>query len=238
MPSLRQPALVAAPALLLVAAAAAQEPDSLDPAPEFTLGGQYRIMANVADFGFHQATLGPNEGTNSFVNQRFRTWFGLRRGPEVEAYLQLEMGHQTWGDNFEWTKTYAGPRHPAATDPNGDRVGMEVRRAWIAYHPSQGRLWRVGIQDWQDSFHQTLASSDWDFQAGGVAYRSESGDSIWSLGGYSLWEGNAGSSDDAALLAFDWDSASSAGQGFGFSAYYLNDRGGYSYPTFGPYDNS
>ena len=36
------------------------------------IGGQYRIMTNASNFDWHQLTVGKNEKSNAYVNQRFR----------------------------------------------------------------------------------------------------------------------------------------------------------------------
>ena len=45
-----------------------------------------------------------------------------------------------------------------------------LRYGYLAYHnDGLGRL-QAGIQAWQDSFAQTLFSSDWDFSVGGLSW--------------------------------------------------------------------
>ena len=151
------------------------------------------------------------------------------------------MGHIAWGDDYEFTKTYAGPRFPASTDPAGDRVGVEVRRAYLAHESSGLGSFRAGIQDWQDSFGQTLASSDWDFNVGGVQFKSEpamDGGLDLRAGIHSLWEGDAADADDTYLTTFDLTYSTQAGDALGVGVYFLQDRGGYSYPLSAGYDDS
>jgi hypothetical protein len=155
----------------------------------------------------------------------------------VEGYIQIEVGHMPWGSNFDFPKTYVGPRWPAADD----RVGMELRRGWLGYKNANiGRL-RAGIQGWQDSFGQTLASSDWDFSVGGLSWVRDFpsyGDMAMQFGIFSLFEGLETQADDAVLLALDLDWKTAKNGSFGFSVYYLPDSGEYSYPTADPYDSA
>jgi len=202
------------------------------------IGGQYRVMYNASNFGFHPATLDDAQRSQTFFNQRFRTWLEVHPNEHVEGYLQVEMGHIGWGSNFDFPKTYVGPRFPASTDPNGDRVGVELRYGYLGYQNAcLGRL-RVGIQPWQDSFDQTLFSSDWDFSVGGLSWittLSGLGDANMQFGIFALDEGGAQTADDAVLFTVDLDWIRTADHSLGFSAYYLLDDGVYSYPTAAPY---
>jgi len=121
--------------------------------------------------------------------------------------------------------------------------------------PSAGSLLRVGIVDWQDhfgqrlrfeepqwsvdrydSFRAVLANSIWDFNVGGVDY-------VWGVGSGD-WHGRASAlvlddgddtlsgSGSALLFGGDLDREFGESQ-LGASLYYLRDRGGFSYGTFG-----
>lgn len=202
------------------------------------VGGQYRIVADAANFGWHPSTVPADGESSSFVNQRFRTRLTVRPNERVRGHLEVEMGHIVWGDDFEFPKTFSGPRFPASTDPNGDRVGLEVRRAWLGVDAAGGS-WRAGVQDRQDAFGQTLFSSDWDFNVGGVSYERESDEGTrLSAGAFALWEGDASAADDSWLVTLDVDRDLDAETSVGASAYYLSDGGQYSYPTVGAYDEA
>jgi hypothetical protein len=194
-------------------------------------------MFDAANFHFHQATISDDQRSESFFNQRFRTWLTVKTSEHVEGYVQTEIGHILWGENFDLPKTYVGPRFP----PADDRVGMELRRGYLTYTSEEtGRL-RVGIQDWQDSFGQTLASADWDFNVGGLSWlvtMPALGDMHLLAGAFVLFEGNVNQADDAILWTLDGDWQSSHGDGFGWSIYIVSDHGGYSYPTAAPYDSA
>ncbi len=201
------------------------------------IGGQYRLMYNASNFAHHALTLDDSQESRTFFNQRFRTWLEVHPNDHVEGYIQMEVGHVAWGTNFDFPKTYVGPRWP----PADDRVGIELRRGWLGYkNPGIGRL-RAGIQGWQDSFGQVLASSDWDFSVGGLSWVREFpafGDMGMQFGIFSLYEGLDTQADDAVLLALDLDWAVAENRSFGFSVYYLPDSGAYSYPTAAPYDSA
>ncbi|MFN3484617.1 MAG: hypothetical protein ACK44W_03935, partial [Planctomycetota bacterium] len=225
----------------------------------FTIGGQYRIVADASNFGWHPPTVTEDQDTSGFVNQRFRTWFSVAPSEGVLGYLQMELGHITWGENLEWTKTVRGPRLPASADPQGDRVGVELRRAYLQYRHATLGLFRAGIQDWHDafgehpslgspeavddydSFGSILANSIWDFNVAGVSWTLPLPDPTGltlNAGAFSLWEGDPSRADDVALFALDADLTVTESGCVGASVYYLKDRGTYSYPTVGPYKSS
>lgn len=205
--------------------------------PLFILGGQYRIMFNGANFDFHDATITDDQRSQSFFNQRFRTWLTIQTRENVEGYVQVEMGHIAWGENFEFPKTYVGPRFP----PADDRVGIELRRGYLTYTSDVHGRWRVGIQDWQDSFDQTLASSDWDFNVGGLSWLTTVpalGNMRMLAGAFVLYEGIIGQADDALLWTVDGDWEAENGNKFGWSVHVVTDHDQYSHPTVPPYDSS
>jgi hypothetical protein len=140
------------------------------------------------------------------------------------------MGHILWGTNYDFPKTFVGPRWPAADD----RVGVMMRYGYLAYHTEElGRL-QAGVQGWQDTFGQTLFSSDWDFSVGGLSWAREFpelSDGQVRFGIFELVEGDTHLVDQSYLLTLDLDRPVMEKHSIGFSAYFLPDRGGYSYPT-------
>lgn len=217
-----------------------------DPGPRFDIGGQYRLMYNASNFDFHEATITDAQESQTFFNQRFRTWLEFHTSELVSAYMQVEIGHVFWGEAPEFPKTYPGP-----FSPPGDRVGIELRRGYLTYGNQDAGILRAGIQDWHDAFGESytlgtfgavddydsfasvLANSIWDFNVGGLAY---AGPAPWlpglnlNAGAFALWEGERDDADDAFLLALDLDRPVSDDSSVGFSVYYLSDRGTYSYP--------
>ncbi|MHC4404946.1 MAG: hypothetical protein ACYTG0_35310 [Planctomycetota bacterium] len=203
-------------------------------------------MFNSANFDFHSPTLDDSQESQTFFNQRFRTWLSVSPTENVKGYLQVEMGHILWNENLDFPHTYRGPFSPA-----GDRVGMELRRGYLTYKDQHQGVFRVGIQDWHDAFGEsyTLGSSDavddydsfgavlansiWDFNVGGISYTRtvrRLAEMNLNAGAFVLSEGEVQNADDAFLLAFDFDWPVAEDRSFGFSAYYLVDRGTYSYP--------
>ena len=208
--------------------------DGYEPEPVWIdVGGQYRLMFNSANFSFHPLTLDNSQQSQTFFNQRFRTWLTVRPNDNVAGHLEVEMGHILWGTNFDFPKTYA-----RTVD---DHIGIELRKGYLDYETDRlGRL-RGGIQGWQDHFGQTLVSSDWDFSVGGLSWERvfpPLADMEMRFGIFSLYEGDVDAADDTVLMTLDLDWAVSETRSVGFSVYYLSDRGIYSYPTADPYDSS
>ncbi|GMR22182.1 MAG: hypothetical protein BMS9Abin37_0514 [Acidobacteriota bacterium] len=212
-----------------------------------SVGGQYRVIADGANYGFHPNVIAPEQDAESFVNQRFRPWVNFYDAEDRDhgVYLQLEIGHILWGDDFEFPKTY---------EANGSEVGVELRRGYLWFKPSEASLLRVGILDWHDrfgerpsfedplwavddydSFEAPLANSVWDFNVGGAVFDFEPAER-WhsSLGAMVLKKGDRTLSGEGGALLFTGDVDRDIGDGLlGASLYYLRDKGGYSYGDFG-----
>jgi hypothetical protein len=202
--------------------------------PRIIIGGQYRVMFNAANYEYHPVSISDNQPSQAFINERLRTWMTVQTSDNVEAYVQAQMGGYLWGENYDLPKTFTAP---GTAD---DQVGVMLRYGYLSYHnDGLGRL-QVGIQPWQDSFSQTLFSSDWDFSVGGFSWVRKSpelGDTVTKFGIFELVEGDAELVDQSYLLTLDVDRPVGDNDSIGFSAYFLPDRGGYSYPTpvFAPY---
>lgn len=201
--------------------------------PPYAIGGQYRVMFNAANFDFHPTDITDVQKSQTFFNQRFRTWLTVAPNENVGAYLQVQMGHNLWGEQFEFVKANVAPLFPV-----GDRVGIALRRGYLTYRKDGLGELRLGVQDWQDTFGQTLASADWDFNVGGLLWERplpRLGDAQMRLGWFTLSEGDVQLADDALLVALDvaWQPSDQAC--LGLAAYYLLDQGGYSYPAAVPY---
>lgn len=217
----------------------------------WNLGVQWRVMANGANFASHAVTIADGEDTRRFINQRFRTWLSVSPTEKVGRYLQLQVGNIGWGEEGEGPKTF---------EVEGESVGIALRRGFLRYVSDDIGVFRVGIQDWHDafgesptlgsfdaiddydSFRAVLANSIWDFDVGGVAWSRTFPDAAGlavNAGVFQLWEGDEARADGAFLFALDGDvAAGNEGERIGASLYYLDDRGGYSYPTAVPYDSS
>jgi hypothetical protein len=211
---------------------------------KWSWGGQYRFEPNSANFPFQPLFITDHEHVETFVSQRMRLWATVNPNEHVEGYIQMQIGGVLWGQNVDFQKTFVGPKFP----PNDDRVGIMLRRGWMAYQDDDCGKWRAGILDWHDSFGDTLASSDYEFDIGGVDWTIVFKDlnnlkivlaALYlsdlplittedvPLGSHTAW-----------LLAADVDQPIGEKSSVGGSIYYLPDRGDYSYPTFFPYQSA
>jgi hypothetical protein len=209
-------------------------PDADSCYPRAIVGGQYRLMFNAANYDYHPVSVSDDQLQQGFINERLRLWLTVETSEHVEAYVQTQIGGVLWGTNYDLPKTFTAP---GTAD---DQVGIMLRYGYLAYHDDcLGRL-QAGIQPWQDSFSQTLFSSDWDFSVGGLSWVRnfpEHDDTQVKFGIFELVEGDAQLADQSYLLTLDIDRPVGEKNSVGFSAYYLPDQGGYSYPTpvFAPY---
>jgi hypothetical protein len=215
----------------------------------FRLGGQYRVLPNFSNFFFQSPTISDNQPTENFANQRLRLWLTVMPNDNVEGYVQMQVGGFLWGQNFEFPKTFNGPIFSAlGIPPHGDRVGIMLRRAWLGYKDDEYGRFRIGILDWHDSFGDTLASSDYEFDVAGVDWVKE----FPEFGKLRLWLGafvltdealltdstDIAGAHDAYLFTLDADQPLGSCYSIGGSIYYLADHGQYSYPTNVPYRSS
>ena len=218
------------------------------PAPfewsKFRLGGQYRIEGNADNFNFHHAVITDSQKDQFFVNQRLRLWLTYNPTDNVEGYIQMQVGGINWGTDFDFNKNFGANFPP---NPN-DVLGIQLRRAWLSAKDDCWGKFRAGILDWHDYFGDTLASSDYDFNTGGIEWTNKFKDwndfevraamllltdAAFIVGGPA--EPGAHS---AYLFAIDGDQPVGPKSSIGASVYYLTDRGQYSYPTFIPYADS
>jgi hypothetical protein len=213
---------------------------------KWTWGGQYRIDPNSANFPFQPLVITNDQHTESFVQQRMRLWATVNPNEHVEGYIQVQLGGTLWGQNADFGKTFNAPF--PVPPPNQDVVGVELRRGWVAYQDEECGKLRAGILDWHDSFGDTLASSDYDFNIGGVDWTKvfkECNNLKVVLAALFLSDLPLITTDDVPvgshtswLLAADVDQPLGEKSSVGGSVYYLTDRGDYSYPTYAPYRSS
>ena len=223
-------------------------------APAFALGdvgiaagGQFRLMGNRSNFGFHDRTAGPDQPPNTIGNQRFRTWVNVhdRSSCRYGGYAQIEIGHLDLGSGREFPKTIG---------PGADQVGVEMRRGYLWFRPAAGALVRAGVLTWEDRFGERptfavplwsvgrpgtgrapLANSDWEFSVSGVTLEAAAGDAWQYALGALLLDRDAragGGQDGSWLLTADLDREIGSSL-WGASVYYLRDDAGYSYGGFG-----
>jgi hypothetical protein len=153
-------------------------------ATETNIGGQYRVMTNLSNFEWHQLAVTDDEKTNSYVNQRFRINLNSVFDDNAKAHVQLEFGHNIWGDGV-------GPKTIQGT-------GVELRHAYLTFDVVDFGF-KVGIQDWSDGFGDVLASGDLDFNAGGILVTRETKVADLKFGTLKMWEDGSREFDDSDL---------------------------------------
>lgn len=132
-----------------------------------------------------------------------------------------------------------------------EEVGIELRRGFLSYRHEDIGTFQVGIQDWSDSFWDTLASGDWDFNVGGIHFSrslTSLGEAELGLGAFKMWEGDVTKDrDESNLFVADIDFPVRDESTVGVSLYYVYDNDEYSYPDdaeveitypVGPYSSS
>ncbi|WP_020470222.1 hypothetical protein [Zavarzinella formosa] len=226
--------------------AASQGQPLSGPAPfdwnHFRVGGQFRIEGDGNNFPFHPISLPPGQTDQGLVTQRYRLWLTYTPNDNVEGYIQMQVGGIHWGTNYDFNKNFNANYSPIV----GDRVGIELRRAWLAYKEEDVGKVRVGFLDWHDSFNDTLASSNYDFNQAGIDWtKTVTGMNNLRLSAAMLLladqafatsdPANAPGTHTATLFAFDADQPLAEQFSVGGSAYVLYDRGGYSYTTSAAY---
>jgi hypothetical protein len=216
----------------------------------FQIGGQYRVEPNFSNFQFQPVTLPADPESFNFAAQRMRLWLTFQPNENVEGYIQMQVGGFLWGNNYEFPKTFGGPLFAATgITPPDERIGIMLRRGWIAYKDDDCGKIRVGVLDWHDSFGDTLASSDYEFDIAGVDWTktySDLGNLKVVLGAFVMIDDatlfdsvtTTPGSHDAFLFTCDVDKPIGDCFSIGGSIYYIDDHGGYSYPTFGAYRSS
>ena len=122
--------------------------------PRAIVGGQYRMMFNAADYGYHPVVHQRQPASQGFINERLRTLVdradqrqrgGLRPGPDGKRFL---------GYQLRLAQDVLVP----PPDTADDQVGMMLRYGYLAYHDDcLGRL-QAGIQGWQDSFRRRCSA--------------------------------------------------------------------------------
>jgi hypothetical protein len=212
------------------------------------LGGQFRVEPNASNFSFHPISLPTNQPQQGYVLDRFRLWMTYSPSDNVEGYIQMQVGQIAWGTNYDFSKNFPGN---FITQPD-DRLGIQLRRGWLALKDENLGKLRIGILDWHDSFDDTLASSNYDFNTGGIDWVlqvKEMNNFRISLAALMLTDRAFAVNNNAPapaapgtgtsyLFALDLDQPIGKKFSVGSSAYYLYDRGGYSYPTAGLYSYS
>jgi hypothetical protein len=215
---------------------------------KYSWGGQYRILPNSSNFGFQPLTISNDQQNQTFVNQRMRVWATVNPNDNVEGYIQMQVGGINWGNaNVDFSKEFKGPNF-APNAPGTDTVGILLRRGWVAYKDEECGKFRVGFLDWHDSFGDTMASSDYDFNIGGIDWTKtfKEFNDLKMVAGFFLLsdlaflttEENRPGAHTALLYTYDVDQPIAHDSSIGASVYWLADQGDYSYSTFNPYRSS
>ncbi len=240
------------------AAAQAGGADSEQCAPGLALGGvglaaggQLRLTGNQANFGFHDRTVSGEQPGADFLNQRFRGWVNVhdRESCRYGAYAQMEAGHIELGSGREFPKTFG-------VEPGRlggiDQTGVEMRRGFLWYKPTERSLIRAGILGWEDRFGERpafgdplwavdrydttqapLANSVWDFNVGGITFEATVRETWhYALGALILQRDSRAGDGDNWLLTADVDRTIGSSV-WGASVYYSRDRAGNLYCAFG-----
>jgi hypothetical protein len=217
------------------------------PTYKYSWGGQYRILPNSSNFNFQPLFIDHDQEKQTFVSQRMRVWATVNANDHVEGYIQMQIGGILWGNNVDFPKSFVGPKF-GRVPPDDDRVGILLRRGWVAYSDEDWGKVRVGFLDWHDSFSDTMASSDYEFNIGGIDWTKTFKDfhDLKITSGFFLLsdlallttrEDRLGA-HTALLYTLDVDQPLAEHTSVGASVYWIADQGDYSYSTFDPYRSS
>ncbi|NOZ22503.1 MAG: hypothetical protein GXP25_15585 [Planctomycetes bacterium] len=132
--------------------------------PGVNLGLQYRVMYNGSNIpGLDGSTFSDPEGYD-FFRQRFRITLDVKPVEKAGGYAQLEF-RNAWGvgpgnNGVGWPANVAFNRLSA----------RGIRYGYLYYLPGDKHNVSAGILPLSDQVGDTLFSSDWDFNVGGVNY--------------------------------------------------------------------
>lgn len=115
--------------------------DSKNKWPETSFGGQYRI--NFYNVDNDTNTVVPDTDDQTAARTRIRQNVDLKFSEQFKTHLQIELSHTT--DNVTTTG------------------GVSVRHAVMDYTFSNGTNLQAGLVPLHDYYHDTLFSSDWDY---------------------------------------------------------------------------
>ena len=117
--------------------------------PEAGFGGQYRI--NFYNAGNDTNNIVDDDDDQRAARLRIRQNVDLKFSEEFKTHLQLELQHTT--DNLMTTDVRMG----------GEETNVSVRHAVMDYTFGNGTNLQAGLVPLHDYFHDTLFSSDWDY---------------------------------------------------------------------------
>ncbi len=117
--------------------------------PQPSFGGQYRINFYNADNDTNNVV--PDDDDQRAARLRIRQNVDLEFSERFKTHLQLELQHTT--DNVITTDVRLG----------GEETNVSVRHAVMDYTFGNGANLQAGLVPLHDYFHDTLFSSDWDY---------------------------------------------------------------------------
>ncbi len=117
--------------------------------PEASFGGQYRI--NFYNVDNDTNTVVPDIDDQTAARARIRQNVDLKFSEQFKTHLQLELEHTT--DNVTRTASRRG----------GASTEVSVRHAVMDYTSGNGINLQAGLVPLHDYYHDTLFSSDWDY---------------------------------------------------------------------------
>jgi hypothetical protein len=117
--------------------------------PEASFGGQYRINFYNADNDTNAVV--PDTDNQTAARARIRQNIDLKFSEQFKTHLQLELQHTT--DNVSRTASRRG----------GASTNVSVRHAVMDYTFDSGTNLQAGLVPLHDYYHDTLFSSDWDY---------------------------------------------------------------------------
>jgi len=128
---------------------AEQQAEKTSSKPQVSFGGQYRINFYTADNDTNNVA--PDDDNQTAARIRIRQNVDLMFREKFKTHLQLELQHTT--DNVTTTDQRRG----------GEETNVSVRHAVMDYTFGNGANLQAGIVPLSDFFHDTLFSSDWDY---------------------------------------------------------------------------
>lgn len=157
------------------------------------VGLQYRVMYNFSNIPLSGVTTATDTEDYDFFRQRMRFNIDVQPIDNVGGFLQLEY-RGGWGGSS-----------PANSDPRGVGLTLNafnrleargVRYGYIYYTPNDKTYLAAGIIPVSDQTGDTLFSADWDFNVGGITFKSVYGDLDYRLAYLRLIDGVASSDRD------------------------------------------
>jgi len=137
-----------------------------------SMGIQYRVMYNYSNIPGPGGTTFTDAHSYDFFRQRLRLNVDMQPSEKVGGFAQLEY-RGGWGGSS-----------PAESDPRGGDPTLNpfnrlqsrgVRYGYLYITPEAGHYLAIGILPVSDQFGDTLFSSDWDFNVGGILHTAKTG---------------------------------------------------------------